>query len=130
MAVEERAAKEHGLLDDRADVRDHQRPAKRAEVVHREEVGQEDCAGVADHPQGLRAVLVRRDVEEVVRERRGQGDLLGVRPRALELVRRDVVQVLEGGPAGLQTLLHALHVGLGGGLHRPAEPDDCCCVFY
>ena len=130
MAVEERAVKQYGLLDGRTHVRDHQRPAKIAAVLHREEVGQDDCAGVADRLQALRAALIRRNEEAVVRERRGQRDLLEVWLGALEVVRRDVAQVLQDGSAGLQALLHALHVCLGCGFHRPTEPDDCCVCVY
>ena len=126
MAVEERAVKQQGLLDGCTHVRDHQRPAKVTAVLHREEVRQEDCAGVADRPQGLWAALVRRDVEAVIREWWGKRDLLHVRPCALEVVRRDVSQVFQNGSTGLQALLHALHVRLGGGFCHPAVLDDCC----
>ena len=112
MAIEVRAVKQHGLLDGCTHVRDHQRPAKVAAVRHREEVRQEDGASISDRLQALRAALVSRDIEAVIREWRGQRDLLQVRLGALEVVRRDVAQVLQNGSARPQALLHALQVRL------------------
>jgi hypothetical protein len=54
MTVEERAVEQHGLFNERHDVRDDQRPAEIPSVLHRKGV-HEDCAGIAYRLQALRA---------------------------------------------------------------------------
>jgi hypothetical protein len=64
-----RAVRKHALLQDRSNVRQQQRPAELAPILHREEVQQEHAALPTNHLQSLPVLFVRRDEEPVVRPR-------------------------------------------------------------
>jgi hypothetical protein len=76
VSVEERAVREYLLLDEGPDVRDHERPAKRAAVINREEVVHEDRTYGGDLAPRVWVALVRRDEKGVVAARGRQRGLL------------------------------------------------------
>jgi len=90
VAIKVRAMLQHRLIDERAHVREHQRPAERTSILHLEQVSQEHAPGVAYHAQRIGVALVGGDVKTVVWQRRRESYLLHVRLYVLDVVRRHV----------------------------------------